>query len=191
MIEQLDLIKTLEDPNFTKTCTICKVEYKNPREHFLKQKTGRNGLISHCKYCKRKLDFDYANTEIGYLSNAYNNMCKRINSKRAKRLPKEERERYYKCSITREEFFELWEEHKRKRGYRCHITGVEMICKRAIKTKGFNGYLNGMSVDRLDSRVGYTKENIIFVTNEINKQKGSITKQVCESILKIFKEKNL
>jgi hypothetical protein len=53
------------------------------------------------------------------------------------------------------------------------------------------GFSNAVSVDRLDPNVGYTKENIIFISNEANKNKNAVTKELCEAILRVFKERNM
>jgi hypothetical protein len=78
--------------------------------------------------------------------------------------------------FTKEEFIELWEQHKKDRGYTCHLTGIDIFCKvkRTTDDKDFinmTGFSNAVSVDRLDPNVGYTKENIIFIGNEANKNK--------------------
>jgi methionine salvage enolase-phosphatase E1 len=59
--------------------------------------------------------------------------------------------------------------------------------------KGANylGYSNAVSVDRLDPNIGYTEENIIFISNEANKLKNAVTKDLCIKILELYKEKGL
>jgi hypothetical protein len=99
----------------------------------------------------------------------------------------------YIKNLTEDELINLIEEHKKQIGYNCQLTGVKMICERAedSKKRRFNGYANAVSVDRLDSSKGYTKDNIIFITNEANKIKGSVTKDMCIKILKLYEEKGL
>ena len=48
---------------------------------------------------------------------------------------------------------------------------------------------NNISVDRLNPNIGYTKENIIFVSANINTKKGAVTKELCQAILKQYKKR--
>jgi hypothetical protein len=99
----------------------------------------------------------------------------------------------YTCDFTMEHFLNHWEEHKKKFGFHCRLTNIRMVCLKAKGGKGvkYYGYSNGVSVDRLDPNIGYTKENIIFISNEANKVKSAVTKNMCVKILEIYKERNL
>jgi hypothetical protein len=176
----------------TKKCTACHVEYEDIKNNFDNRTASKDGFISRCKKCKKNDNTKYANTENGYLTNTFHTIKKRISHQRYKHLVENEKLQY-KCHVTKQEFFDLWEEHKKKYGYNCLLTNTEMICKRSEDSTltRFNGYQNGMSVDRLDPLKGYTKENIIFITNKVNKDKSAITKELCEAILKVYKEKGL
>jgi hypothetical protein len=50
---------------------------------------------------------------------------------------------------------------------------------------------NSLSVDRLNPRIGYTKENTIFVSNKVNNMKNAVTKELCIAIVKAHEEKGL
>jgi methionine salvage enolase-phosphatase E1 len=50
---------------------------------------------------------------------------------------------------------------------------------------------NTVSVDRLDPNIGYTEENIIFVSNKVNQMKNAVTKELCIAIIKAYKERGL
>jgi methionine salvage enolase-phosphatase E1 len=50
---------------------------------------------------------------------------------------------------------------------------------------------NTVSVDRLDPNIGYTEENIIFVSNKVNQMKSAVTKELCIAIIKAYKERGL
>ena len=67
----------------------------------------------------------------------------------------------------------------------CPVLGIKLDTGDR-KRKG-----NAPSIDRIDNSKGYTKENIIFIGNEANKNKNAVTKELCEAILKVFKERNL
>ena len=50
---------------------------------------------------------------------------------------------------------------------------------------------NTLSVDRLNPEVGYTEENIIFVSSKANQMKNAVTKDLCIAILKAYEERGL
>ena len=185
-----NLNNLLTNLDLPKQCTFCKTIYNDIENNFYKRKASKNGYSYHCKECKKKSDIKYANTEHGYLTNTYISINKRHTDRRYKGLSDKEKEPH-KCYMTKKEFFELWEEHKKKFGYNCRLTGVKMVLQRAqdAKKRRFMGYSNAMSVDRLDPTKSYTKDNIIFVTNEANKMKGAVTKDLCIKILELYKEK--
>jgi hypothetical protein len=175
-----------------KTCPECKIEYQNVEEGFWKHKNRYDGFQSYCKKCNKKSHTIYSNTERGYLKGCYLNIKHKLKGKRYKKFSEEEKQKHM-CHLTEDEFINLFEEHKKQFGYNCRLTSVKMICERAedSKKRRFNGYANAVSVDRLDSSKGYTKDNIIFITNEANKIKGSVTKDMCIKILKLYEEKDL
>ena len=187
-----NLNNLLTNLDLPKQCTSCKTIYTDIKNNFNINKKFKDGFIYECKKCKKQRDIDYARTEIGYLTICYSTIRNRHNNPRYKNSSETEKDRH-RCYMTNKEFFELWEEHKKKFGYRCRLTGVKMVLQRAVdaKKRKFKGYSNGMSVDRLDSTKGYTKDNIIFITNEANKIKSGVTKDMCIRILKLYEEKGL
>ena len=187
-----NLNNLLTNLDLPKQCTTCKTIYENIKDNFFKVKKHRDGYSYICKKCKKQKDIKYARTEIGYLTVCYSTIRNRHNNPRYKNSSEAEKDKH-RCYVTKKEFFELWEEHKKKFGYRCRLTGVKMVLQRAedAKKRKFTGYSNGMSVDRLDSTKGYTKDNIIFITNEANKIKSGVTKDMCIRILKLYEEKGL
>ena len=177
----------------SKQCKRCKIVYEDPEKNFGVNRSNSDGLKIWCKSCANEYRKDYGNTESGYLKNLYHHMRNRLKTAAKKGLNEREKQRYI-CHITVEEFRELWEEHKKQFGLRCRLTGVKMVLEQSRKKECgtlTRGYSNGMSVDRLDPNKGYTKENIIFICNEINKIKSGITKELCIKILEIMKERNL
>ena len=176
-------------------CNVCKFETLEPEKYFSKRNKKSKNLVSPnkgfqytCKKCAEHQNSAYSNTEQGFMKNTFNSMKKKINNKRYKNLLNKEK---LKCYLTWEEFIELWEQHKQKFGYTCRLTGIEIICKRSKYKKNYIGFLNGVSVDRLNPNIGYTKENVIFISNECNRIKNAVTKELCEAILKLYKEKGL
>lgn len=166
-------------------CTTCKIE-----KDIINFPRKGSGYRAQCKKCRDKTTTLYVNTEHGYLVGVYNSIKKKVRAARYKNISQEQKEKY-RCYMTQEEFNELWEQHKNKHGYKCTLTGIEMILKRKKKTGGTVGYENGFSVDRLNPNIGYTEENIIFISNEANKLKNAVTKELCIKILELYKEKGL
>jgi len=175
-----------------KKCTSCSFKTEEPKKYFCKNLNAKDGFNYQCKECKQKTKDIYASTEYGFMMIMFDSLNRKIKSKRYKNLSEKEKNKY-QCYITRKKFFELWEKHKKKFGYYCQLTGIQMICKRSKGKKGagFLGYHNAVSVDRLNPDIGYNEENIIFVTNKANKDKGAVTKEMCKKILEIYNERNL
>jgi len=137
----------------------------------------------HANYIK------HISTERGYLQDKWH----AIKKGGRKKLPIE---------ITREEFYQMWEDHKKKYGgWFCAYTGVPMTRERGVNetlpenAKHFNGKNSGkhirsnMSVDRIDSDKGYTKDNMVFCTWEFNDRKGEVSLFDIQCILNIREEK--
>jgi hypothetical protein len=184
-----NLLTNLDLP---KQCTSCRTIYKDIENNFSKSKNYKDGHSYECKKCKKQKDLEYAKTEIGYLNVCYATIKNKYKNNRYKNFSEKEKDPH-RCHMTKEEFLQMWEEHKKQFGYRCRLTGIKMVLQRAEdpKTRKFTGYSNAMSVDRLNPKIGYTKDNIIFICNEANKMKGAVTKELCIKILKLYEEKGL
>ena len=170
-----------------KTCAICKKSL--PLNDFDKNKWyKKDGLSTHCKKCRKEADLKYANTEKGALSVLYISMVRKIKNPRYINFSEEEKNRH-RCHMTKEQFLKKWEDHKLKYGYKCALTGEEIIFKRTNHKDSVKN--NGVSVDRLNPEIGYTEDNIIFVSNKTNNIKGPVTKELCIAILKAYEEKGL
>ena len=187
-----NLNNLLTNLDLPKQCTVCKTIYNDLESNFSKVKKHKDGYSYECRKCKKQRDLEYAKTEIGYLNICYAAIKNRYKNMRYKDLSEKEKDRH-RCYVTKEEFLQMWEEHKKQFGYRCRLTGIKMVLQRAQdpKKRRYLGYSNAMSVDRLDPKIGYTKDNTVFISNETNKTKGAVTKQLCISILKLFEEKGL
>ena len=168
----------------SKTCTYCK-KYL-PLNYFHKDNNIKLGFRAWCKKCKKIHSDIYNNTENGFLTNLYGNMQKKIKSKRVIEYPKEKREKY-RCYITKKEFFELFEEHKKIFGYTCILTRRPITLKRTSHQENVGGDI--LSVDRLNPEIVYNKENIIFVSSSVNNKKNAVTKELCIAILKEYEKR--
>lgn len=167
-----------------KRCTVCKKVLKLSCFH--KKRSSRDGYRSSCKTCNRKTAVLYFNTERGYLTNIYNSIKQKVNKARYNNFSEEQKDKY-RCHMTKEEFFKLFEEHKKIYGYTCALTGEPIFHKTTDHKNSTKS--NSISVDRLDPKIGYTKENIIFVSTKANNLKNAVTKELCIAILKEYEKR--
>ena len=130
---------------------------------------------------ERIQNIEYLNTEHGYMISKYND-CK----KSAKR-------KNFDDCLTKEEFFELWEKHKKNFGMRCYYSLEKMTINRKLATKGAKkrhpANKSGISVDRFDSTIGYTKNNVVFCRWDFNNTKNNISVKHCYMIIKRHQER--
>jgi hypothetical protein len=167
-----------------KICSGCKQTFT--LDNFYTRKDSKDGLRAYCKNCCKKFTDNYSSTENGALSILYLTMKKKIRSKRYINFSEKEKDKY-RCYVTKDEFLELFEKHKKIFGYTCALTGVEIIFKKTNHSDSNKS--NSISVDRLNPDIGYTKENIIFVSSKANNNKNAVTKELCIAILKAYGER--
>ena len=149
----------------------------------------------------RKQNIKYLNTESGFIISKWNDIKKRVHKKEKM---KRDNGNYKKSSgsrkcaklehtLTKEEFLQAWEEHKVKYGMNCYYTGKPMKIGRKLAVKGAKKRHSTppdlVSVDRFDSNIGYTKENIVFCRWDANNEKGAITIEMCKTIYRKHLEK--
>ena len=158
------------------------------------EQTRQWGRSERGRQLKRKWYDEYIGTEQGYLLDRWYTLQSRANNTKDRKN--------ILVEITREEFFELWEEHKKRHGWNCAYTGKPMTRIRSInelntKSKDLLSGKNSvqkvrtnMSVDRIDSDKNYTKDNIVFCTWDFNDRKGNISVADIRCILKLIKERS-
>ena len=150
----------------------------------------------------RKQNIKYLNTESGFIISKWNDIKKRVNKKEKM---KGDNGNYRKSSgsrkcaklehtLTKQEFLQAWEEHKVKYGMFCYYTGKPMKIGRKLAIKGAKKRHSAppdlLSIDRFDSNIGYTKENIVFCRWDFNSRKGNIAVEDCIIILKKHMQRN-
>ena len=170
-----------------KKCSICK-ELLSFNDFNKNKWYKKDGLSTHCKECRKKADFKYGNTEKGSLSIIYLSIVRKIKNPRYINFSEEEKDKH-RCYMTKEQFLKKWEQHVLKHGYKCALSGEEIVFKRTSHKDSVKS--NAVSVDRLNPKIGYTEDNIIFVSSKINNMKGAVTKELCLAILKAHEEKGL
>jgi len=149
----------------------------------------------------RKQNIKYLSTESGFLICKWNDIKKRIYKKeKVERANGDYRKSAgsRKCerlehTLTKEEFLQAWEEHKVKYGWKCYYTGKPMKIGRKLAVKGAKKRHSTppdlLSIDRFDSNLGYTKDNIVFCRWDANDMKGSITIELCKTIYRKYLER--
>ena len=138
----------------------------------------------------------YLSTESGFLICKWNDIKKRVYKKQKVEKANGDYKKSAgsrKCerlehTLTKEEFFQAWEEHKIKYGWNCYYTGKPMKIGRKLAIKGAKKRHSTppdlVSVDRFDSEIGYTKDNIVFCRWDVNNEKGSTSVHLAKIIVK-------
>lgn len=158
-------------------CNTCKRWL--PETKFNKDSTNlhnnRGGLCTQCKDCQRKR---YYKERQRILQNDFLALKYKLNAalKASKRRSKD-KNLYNELNI--EYLLYLWNFQKGK----CALTGEQMTYK------FYEGRVNtNLSIDRVDSSKGYTKDNIQLVTMAANQMKNDLTLDeltvMCRNIIK-------
>lgn len=127
----------------------------------------------------------YQNKEVPWLKKLFYSMKWRNDKHRIKKIDLGN----YNLKLTWEEFWQLWENHKKRYGgLICGYTGVKMTHERSSMKDPLRNQSYNISVDRLDPNLPYRADNIVFCTVKFNNIKGAMTRNDCLLILKKFIE---
>ena len=176
-----------------KKCTKCgEVE---PLTFFYKDKNNKDGHHYHCKKCSNKGTTKRLNTERGYLKMRYDS----LKGEQRKRRSGAE------CFFTFDEFLAAFKKHKSIYGMRSawgpgpdrleeHLPitmiqeGKGQLGKRG-PIKGSKRTASNLSVDRLDTNLDYTLQNIIFIRNDENVRKKDTSYNDCKIQIRLHEER--
>lgn len=133
-----------------KTCSQCKIA--KPKDQFFKHRQTNDGLHSWCKACcnvgnrksRDKLNSTIEGRAKVFLQNA--------------RKSAKKRNQVFDLEIK--DIADCWNAQLEI----CAYSGRKMTLK--------HGQLNTVSIERIDSNVGYTKDNTILVCNAVNRMKS-------------------
>jgi hypothetical protein len=160
-------------PTKTKTCSSCKEIYETI--NFFKHSQTSDGFHSWCKKCCKR-------------GNAYSRL--KINSTiegRAKIFLQNAK----KSSLKRQNEFEL------------EIADIVEMWNLQLQTCAYSGKImslehgkeNTVSIERIDSKIGYTKNNTILVCNSINRMKSNFNFEeffeMCKSVTQHLSDDSL
>jgi len=183
----------------SKTCNTCKQE--KPTSEFYTHPDNKDGLQYMCKICHKKNsaewkknnkeraddnDYLYNTSESGFIKNTITSV---FLNKRGKIV-----------KITKPEIYEELFLHIEKKklefpdsnGRLCDYCDKPWTYIRRHPNEIKQNYVknpNNFSIDRLDNDVTYQKGNIIFCHGRCNDIKHSVTIEMCERILKLYKMK--
>lgn len=156
-----------------KLCPACKKTKKSAE--FLRSTRHKSGLRSYCKSCEKiKLNsyrsknrelnkdkaFKYEKTIDGFLVRCYRNMLSRVTGVQKKNI-----HLYLGLEILAKEFFYDWSKND---------TNFQRL-HRVWTLNNYNMKLTP-SINRIDPRLGYTIENIEWMTHSQNSGLSSVTK---------------
>ena len=143
----------------TKQCPGCEIIL--PTTEFDSDKSQPDGMQSYCKKCKYNGRLKYLSTYDGFTKNLFKDV--RHNAKKRNIVVK----------ITLKDITDLY---KLQKGL-CALTEIPMTFEATERTANSEHILNkwNISVDRMDSKKEYTKDNIQLVCAIINRMKTTMT----------------
>ena len=174
-----------------KKCSKCK-NIKS-LEDFPFRKVNKDSHNSWCKKCGNEWRTEYRNTEIGFLKMRYDAILTRclLNNR--------------KCHFTFDEFLTAFKKHKSIYGMRSawgpgpdqldqhlpmkmvHDGNGQVGLKGAAK--GTKRIPSNLSVDKLDPKMDYTIQNLIFIRFDENARKHSTSYEDCKIQIRLHEER--
>jgi len=147
--------------------------------------------LAYIKKMKPVWDEKYFNSEKGFFAELWNGLKKRCDKNSYYHRNSNRTLKVNNGIRGRDHLLELWEKQKKLLGgpY-CIYTGVELTTKKS-KGKGYTGTTKtNISMDRIDAKLPYQEDNIVFCSWEFNDRKAGVTIDDCKKILKVWEERN-
>ena len=156
-----------------KVCFCCKAE--KPKNLFFKHNQTPDGLHSWCKSCctignlksRAKLNSTIEGRAVVFLRNA----------------KKSAKKRNQEFSLEISDIVDFWNKQQKT----CAYSGLEMTL--------LAGQLNTVSIERIDSSIGYTKPNTVLVCQAINRMKSDFAYEdfymLCNAVTKFLGDEQL
>jgi len=174
-----------------KTCTKCNVSKE--KTEFYKKKAAKDGLKSWCKKChkedNRKRESKYNETRRKYSEThkeEYRSKKKNYYKKNKDKLLKEGKK-------WRQTFKGRLASYKRgaeKRNFIWELTDDEFNSFWNSKCHYCGEYIDGVGIDRMDSNIGYLKDNCVPCCTPCNTIKSSLNKEdFLNQVKKIYENK--
>lgn len=160
-----------------KICNSCG-EKKN-KSSFGKLKINDDGLRNTCKLCRRKNTISECESKKEKRKKSSYKYCKErpFGALLSRCKSNHNKKGMINFDITEEYLNKLYDNQLGK----CYWSGIDM-CKDSIGL----GKLNTVSVDRLDCKLGYVKENIVLCCKFINLGRGNVEQDEFSKFIKNF-----
>lgn len=149
------------------TCSMCKQDL--PAKEFGKDKKACKGIRSSCKECTKLTTSKSLSTFDGFITKLFGDLEDNADYRRIK------------VFITKQDIYDLYN----KQNGKCALTGMDMTHIYNVGN-GRNTQLCNMSVDRIDSNLEYTRDNIQLVCAVVNTVKIDMTKEKLIQMCKII-----
>lgn len=168
--------KTRFNENGQLICRSCK-QYKDQNDFSLdKANTARNNRSTECKQCESKRK--KLNREINQIEQVNSFLRKLLNGCKS-RVNNGYKNKNIDIDIDIEYLISLYYKQQGK----CALSGIPMT---SVKGKGRHN--TNISIDRIDSMKGYTKDNVQLVCSHVNMMKSNLSLEqllyFCENIIK-------
>lgn len=156
-----------------KVCFKCKE--KSSYEFFFKHKLTQDGYHSWCKKCCTEANIKSRNKQNATIEGRARVFL--LNAKKASEKRKNE------FALTIKDIVDFWNDQKQI----CAYTGRQMTL--------LPNQLNTVSIERIDSSIGYTKDNTILVCQAINRMKSDFGYddfyELCRDVAEFLGDENL
>lgn len=136
-----------------KICAKC--DEKLDVSNFFRHKETNDGFHSWCKKCCKIGNLKSREKKYSTFEGRITVLLRTCKTSSIKRGGQE-------MTLTRESLLELWEKQKKL----CFYTDIRMDTQPEL--------FNSVSVERIDSKIGYTIDNVVLVCNVINRMKSDL-----------------
>jgi hypothetical protein len=161
--------------NKDKKCTSCKLILSSDK--FNRDKSNSSGLQTYCKKCQKNKTIKWRNTFQGFLKGLY------------KDLKSNAKKRNINVEISIKDIIDQYH----KQNGKCYYSNINLTFNKQNSKNEKNRLINpwNISVDRTNSKLHYTKDNIKIVSAYINRAKSDLDEKIfldmCFSVSKFFK----
>lgn len=142
--------------NVTLTCAMCKEE-KNSSD-FHADKSSKSGCQTYCKNCSKIKMAKFASTFNGFMTLLWAD------------LQNNAKNRNIKVDISKQDIIDLY---KKQKGL-CALTDIKMTHEKYTNSGREKRSIHNISVDRIESKKHYTKDNIQLVSSIVNTMKWDL-----------------
>lgn len=162
-------------------CQNCGIEFEKPQSEI-----KRNQKLNRPNFCSRKCVGKHNVKNFGDRKNNYD--ISKHSSNRIDEFTKFKyhyrsiKSRFKEVDITIQDLKEVWD---KQQGV-CEFSGVNLILSSYSKIE--KNPIYSASLDRINSEIGYTKENIRWVSRAVNYMKNTMSDEMVWELCRLIKE---